>query len=219
MAGFLSQRGIYRASSRKRNNVHPSAPPKFTVLVAHFDGTSERPIRSGFVLQQVRLANGVGRVGGPLQSQPTVDATHYQAAIKVLSPTFWDPSVAAPPPFYAKEEIQIFDEYFVAGEEFGAGHGSAAGTVDQIASQLATSINTIEGVSAVAVTDTVYIASHRFDGSMAVKASNDTAVQLAGYVFRVLGASGVVLTTPPVDRRTFYVVKTVKSQSSPVILP
>lgn len=154
-----------------------------------------------------------------MQRQPTVDSTHYQAAIKVLSNVYWNPAVAAPGPFYTKEEIQIFDTYFVAGEEFGAAIGSGTGTVAAIASQLARAINTIEGVSAVSASDTVYINSQRLDALMAVKGTNDTAVQLTGYVFRALGASGVVLSAPPVDRRTFYVIKAVRSQSAPIILP
>lgn len=206
----------------------PSTQPKFKVLVAHFAGGSDPsrgpagnpvPIRTGFILQQVTLENGTGRVGGPIQHQPTVDATHYQAAIQVLSNTYWDPTVAPPGPFYTKEEVQVFDRYFVAGDDFGIGMGSGAGAVNDIATSLAASINTVDGVSAVAILDTVYISSDRFSQDMAVSASNDTAVLLAGYVFDVLGASGVVLTSPPQDRRPFYLIKTVKCQSAPVILP
>lgn len=207
--------------------MHPSTPPKFKVLVAHHGasdpsrGTAGNPvsIRSAFELQQVVLANGTGRIAGPIQRQPVPSAGAYQAAIKVLQNTYWDPTVDVPPEFYIKEEVQVFDQYLVAGVDFGAGLGSGGGTVDDIAISLAQAINGIEGVRAVAVTDTVYITSHRLDALMAVGASNDTAVELTGYVFQVLGAAGVVLTTPPIDHKTYYVIKQVKSQSAPIILP
>ena len=204
------------------------APPKFKILVANIDGASDPSIgeagnpvknRTAFVLQQMILPDGTTRIGGPTQSPPAPSSVSHTAAIQVVSNTFWDPSVATPPPFYQKEEVQIGDRFLTASEEFGAGLGSAAGTLAEIASSLATAMSTIPGVQAVASGDFVYITSTRTDGYLPVKASNDTATIFSGYDFHVLGPNGEVLTVVPNDRRTYYIVKPVKSQSPPTILP
>lgn len=200
------------------------APPKFKVLVASMSnpgdpsrGVNPTVTRMGFELQQVvNTTNGTQRVAGPTNTIPVPSSGSYTVAIQVLRPDYWDPSVTPPGPFYTKEEVQIADQYFLASEEFGAGLGSGAGTVDDVASSLAAAINTMDSIRAVAVTDTVYITSSRTDPILPVKASNDTAVLLGGYDFRVIAPGAITLTTAPIQRRTYFVVKPVKTQSPPI---
>ena len=203
------------------------APPKFKILVANILGASDPAglagnavkIRTGFELQMVHMPNGTGRIAGPIQAIPPTTAISHTVSIRVLSNTFWDPTVAAPPPFYPKEEIQVFDRFLTASEDFAVGMGSAAGGVNAIAASIATAVQGIEGVTAISVGDTAYITSRRLDGYMPVKASNDTAVVLAAYDFRVQGPAGEILTVAPLDRKTYFMVKVVKSQGAPISLP
>jgi hypothetical protein len=132
---------------------------------------------------------------------------------------YWDPSVTAPPPFYSQEEVQVFDRFFIAGEEFGAGLGSGTGPETAIASSLASALSRVEGLKAAAVGDTVYVASTRPDQYLPIKASNDMGVALVGYNFQVQGSGGEVLTVAPRDRRTYYLIKKVRTQAPPGILP
>lgn len=204
-----------------------SAPPKFKLLVCHgrdsvdYGGNLPPPARtrSQFTIQQVTLTTGNGRIGGPIQAIPAPSLAAHTVAIKVLADTFYDPTVVAPPPFIDQEEIQVFNLFLVAGEEFAQGLGSGVGTVDAIATSLALALNRIHGVQAVATGDTVYITSSRLEETMAIKASNDTEAILSGYMFQVLGPAGEVMTTAPNGRRTYQMVKAVKSQSAPEILP
>lgn len=205
-----------------------SAPPKFKILVANLAGgsdpsrgTSGNPVklRTGFQLQMVTLPNGTGRVAGPIQAHLPPTALNHTAAIQVVSATYWDPTVDPPPQFYQEEEVQIFDQYLVASEEFGVGLGSGVGPVNGIATSLATAISSIDGMSASSVGDTVYITSNGPSAELPIKASNDTATLLSGYMFSVLGPSGEVLTSAPQDRKTYYVVRLRKFQSPPVSLP
>ncbi len=204
-----------------------STPPKFKILVANLAASGDPSViggnpvklRTGFELQQVVLPNGTARIGGPIQAQPVVDATHYTVAIQVLSALYWDPAVTPPGPFYFKEEVQCFTQYPVASESFGVGIGSGGGPVGTVATELATYLNTLDRVSAVAIADTVYINSSRPDETIPVKASNDMAVLLGGTMFRVLGPGGVVLTGTANQRQTFFIFKAVKTQAPPTILP
>lgn len=204
-----------------------SAPPKFKLLVCHgrdsvdYGGSVPPPTRtrSQFTIQQVTLTTGNGRIGGPIQAIPAPTSSAYTVAIKVLANTFYDPTVVAPPPFIDQEEIQVFNLFLVAGEEFALGMGSGADTPANIAVSLAAALNGLSGVHATATGDTVYINSSRLEETIAIKASNDTEAILSGYMFRVLGPSGVILTTAPNGRRTYQMVKAVKSQSAPEILP
>lgn len=203
-------------------------PPKFKILVANLAasgdpsrGVEGNPVktRTGFVLQTVVCANGTTRIGGPVQTPPVPSSSNYTVAIQVLAPDYWDPTVAAPPPFLTTEEVQIGAQYFTASEDFGVGLGSGTGPTSAIATSLALAVNTVEGVRAVATGDTVYITSRRSDGLLPVKASNDMGVVLGAYTFSVIGPGGVVLTTAPQDRVTYYVVKPFKTQAPPTILP
>lgn len=204
--------------------MHPSRTPKFKVLVGHNDGTDPsrfggngQATRSVFELQTVTGANGVSRVGGPTVAPLAVSSSHYTAAVRVLSNTYWNPDADPPPPFFPQEEVMVGSTFLTSGEEFGIEMGGGADTAAHIATSLALAIQTVEGITAVASGDTVYILSHRTDGYLPIKASNDTSVIFSGYTFQVKGPSGEVLTTAPRDRRTFFVMKLEKSQSPPVI--
>jgi len=200
------------------------APPKFKILVANMSnpgdpsrGVNPTITRYGVELQQLaNTTNGHLRVAGPTNTIPVPSAGSYTVAIQVLRPDYWDPSVAPPGPFYPKEEVQVGEQYFLASEEFGAGLGSGAGTVNDVASSLAAAIDTMDGVRAVAVTDTVYITSSLMSPILPIKASNDTAVLLGGYDFSVIAPGAITLTTAPIQRRTYFVVKPVKTQSPPI---
>lgn len=208
--------------------MHPCAPPKFKILVANLKEGSDpsriggNPVkqRSGFVLQQVITADGNVRTGGITQQPPTVSATDHTASIQVRAALYWDPTVAAPGPYYYLEETRFNDQYAVAGVEFGKGHGSGAGTVNQVASEMAEWINTcVSQVSALAVADTVYLADARLDARFPVQATNDMSALLGGTSFLVSDYSGTLLSTAGHLRASFYVPKAVKSQAAPVILP
>ena len=205
-----------------------AAPPPFKILVANFSGGSDpsrgpsgNPVklRTGFVLQQMVLPDGTARTNGPTQVIPAVDATNHSAAIKVLSPDYWDATVAPPGPFYYQEECRMFDQYPMAGVDFGVGYGSGTGPVAPIASRLATWVNlTVEGVSALAVGDTTYLTSSRADAMFPVQATNDMAVILGGLIFQVKGPHGEVLSGTGHERASFYIVKSVKTQGPPRVL-
>lgn len=205
-----------------------AAPPKFKILVANLAGSSDpsrgpsgnpEKLRTGFVLQQMVLPDGTARTNGPTQVVPPVDATHHTAAITVLAPDYWDATVAPPGPFYYQEECRMFDQYPMAGVDFGVGNGSGAGTVANVATKLALWVNeSVEGVTALAVGDTAYLTSSRADARFPVQATNDMSTLLGGLTFRVVGPNGETLSGTGHQRASFYVVKPVKTQEPPTIL-
>lgn len=204
------------------------APPKFKILVANFAGSSDPSkgpsgnpvkIRTGFELQQLVASDGTTRINGPTQEIPAVSATDYTAAIKVLSARYWDSTVAAPGPFYYQEECRMFDQYPMAGVDFGVGNGSLAGPVNTIATKLATWVNlSVPGVTATSVGDTTYLTSHRADARFPVQATNDESTLLGGLIFRVIGPGGVTLSGTGHQRASFFIAKPVKTQEPPTIL-
>ena len=203
-------------------------PPKFKILVANTEGSSDPgrnsggnpvKIRTGFTLQQVNLPNGKAQVGGPVQSPPAVSSSNYSAAIKVLSADYWDPTIAPPGPFYYQEEVRVFDQYPTAGSEFGVGNGSGTGTASDIALSLATWVNrSVDQVSAISAGDTVYLTSSRPDAMIPIQATNDMSTLLGALVFQVRGPGGVVLSGSGHERASFYIFKPSKTQSAPGIL-
>jgi len=210
--------------------LHPCTPPKFKILVANLahgsdpslnSGGNPVKLRTGFVLQQVITVDGNVRTGGPVQQPPPVSAVNYTAAIQVLSPTYWDPTVAPPGPFYYQEEVRVFDQYPLAGVDFGLGLGSGTGPVAAVATSLAAWINaSVDGVLATSVGDIVYLTSLRSDAFLPVQATNDMSVLLAGgKVFSVKDSAGNVLNPATRERANLFVPKVVKTQSPPVILP
>ena len=68
-----------------------SAPPKFKLLVCHgrdsvdYGGSVPPPTRtrSQFTIQQVTLATGNGRIGGPIQAIPAPTSSAYRASCPV----------------------------------------------------------------------------------------------------------------------------------------
>lgn len=208
--------------------MQPCAPKKFKILVAAIKtpsdpsrGPSGNPTvsRTGFVLQQMVLENGISRIAGPVTPPQPPSPVAYTASIKVVNPTYWDPAVAPPGPFYFKEEVALFDRYVVASEEFGAGLGGGVGPVAAIASQLADSLDVYPGIEAAAVGDTVYITSLRPDDALPIKATNDETTVLGGPFFEVYGPGGILLSVAPTYRQTFFVTKPEKTQAPPVSLP
>jgi hypothetical protein len=206
--------------------MHFCAPPKFRILVAGIVSPSDpsRGIpatiaRTGFELQQIVLPNGTMRIGGPMNKPAPPTALAHTAAIQVAAPDYWDPSAVVPPPFYIKEEVQAFDVYLTASDNFGMGEGSGTGPIAAIATELAASLNAIDGVTASSDgVDMVYITSTRPDETLPIKASGDFSAVLGAVSFLV-SSGGTMLSTAPEYRRTFYVTKPVKTQNPPVALP
>lgn len=206
-----------------------STPPKFKILVANLAGGSDpslgttgNPVklRTGFVLQQVITPDGNVRTGGPVQQPPPVSALNHTASIQVLAPTYWDPTVAPPGPFYFQEEIRGYDQYAVAGVDFGTGNGSGAGPVAAIATSLAAWFNAVvDGVDAVAVADTVYLSALKSDADFPVQATNDMSTLLGGVTFAVKDNLGNVLNPVGSFRASVFIPKAVKTQAPPTILP
>lgn len=205
--------------------MHPVRPPKFKVLVAHIVGASD-PSRFGgnaqvsasyFELQTSYNPNGTGRVTGPAVAPAAPSSSNYTACIKILSNTYWNPTEDAPPPFFSQEEVQVGDTFLTSGEDFGVNMGGGVGTPTQIATSLALAISRIPGVSAVSTGEFVYILSRLAEGFLPIMASNDTAELFSGYTFEVRGPGGEILTVAPNDRRTYYVLNTVRTSTPPVI--
>lgn len=206
-----------------------AAPPKFKVLVANLSGSSDPArntggnpvkIRTGFVLQMLHTPAGNVRTGGTTQQPPPVSAVNNMARIQVAAATYWDPSVAPPGPFYYQEECRAFDQYPLAATDFGVGNGSGAGPVNTIASDLSDWFNaSVPGVSATSVGDTVYLSTNRVDPLFPVQATNDMSALLGGVTFNVKDGAGTTLNVAGQRRRSFFLPKTVKSQSAPTILP
>ena len=206
-----------------------AAPPKFKVLVANLAGSSDpslntggNPVklRTGFVLQMLHTPGGVVRPNGPTQQPPAVSAGANMARIVVTSARSWDPTVTVPGPFYYQEELRAFDQYPLAATDFGVGEGSNTGPVNTIASEIASWFNaSVAGVSAVSVAATVYLTTNRVDALFPVQATNDMSVLLGGLIFTLQDGAGNTLNVAGQRRRSFYIPKTVKSQSAPTILP
>lgn len=203
-----------------------ATPPQFKILVANLAGSGDPSlgpagnavkVRTGFVLQQVLLPDGTGRVGGPVQQPAAPAAGAYDAAIKVVAPDYWDPTVAAPPPFLAQEEVVVGADVSVAGESFGVGNGSGTGPVAAVATSLSAALNRVPGFAAAHLADTVYVTSYMLGESFPVTASNDLAVIAGTTLFRVYGPGGVLL-TGATARPVFAMYKHTKSQSAPIIL-
>lgn len=206
-----------------------AAPPKFKVLVANLSGSSDparntggNPVklRTGFVLQTLHTPSGNVRTGGTTQQPPPVSAGNNMARIAVTSARYWDPTVTAPGPFYYQEELRAFDQYPLAATDFGVGEGSNTGPVNTVASEIASWFNAaVPGVSATSVGATVYMTTNRVDALFPVQATNDMSVLLGGLIFTLQDGAGNTLNVAGRRRRSFFLPKTVKSQSAPTILP
>ena len=203
-----------------------ATPPKFKILVANLAGSGDpsrgpagnpTKLRTGFILQQVVLPDGTARVAGPVQHPAAPAAGAYDGAIVAENPDYWDPTVAPPPPFLAQEEVTVGDTVLVAGETFGVGNGSGAGTVNDIAASLAENLNLVPGVRAVAVADTAYFTSTGLAPYLSVQATNELSAITAATLFNVYGPGGVLLTGAGA-RTVFPLYKRTKGQSAPVIL-
>jgi len=211
--------------------MHLCAPPKFKILVANLKAGSDpslntggNPVkaRTGFVLQAMILPNGTTRLNGPTQKPPPVSAVNYTASITVLNPTYWDPAVAAPGPFYYKEEIRVGDQYALASADFGQGHGSGTGPVAAIAAELAAWINTnTDRVFATSVAGVVYITDAREEALFPIQATVDMMNSVGGgsAPWTIQDNAGTTITVVGQLRRSFYLPKPVKSQLPPTILP
>lgn len=206
-----------------------SAPPKFKILVANLahgsdpslnSGGNPVKLRTGFVLQQMVTPDGNVRTNGPTQQPPPVSALDHTAAIQVVAPDYWDPTVTAPGPFFYQEEVRCYDQYPLAAVDFGVGNGSGAGPTAAVATTLADWLNqSVAGVDALAVGDTVYLSALRVDANLPVQGTSDMAVLLGGaVVFTVKDNLGNTLNPPGSLRATCFVPKAVKSQAPPTIL-
>lgn len=207
--------------------MQPSYPRKFNILVAAITSPSDpsrgpegnpKVARGGFTLQQILTPDGKSRIGGPIVVPPPPSALNHTLAIEVSTSDFWDPEVTDPAPLYLTEEVGLFDRYIVAGEEFGSTHGSGAGPLNTIATQLALALNSYSEVQAVAVGAIVYITSLRPDGRVPVQATDNMSILLGGTPFLVYGSDGVLLSTGLNRQKTYFVVKPYKTQSAPISL-
>jgi hypothetical protein len=206
-----------------------AAPPKFKVLVANLasgsdpslnSGGNPVKLRTGFTLQMLHTPSGNVRTNGPTQQPPTVSAGNNMARIVVTSARYWDSTVTPPGPFYYQEELRAFDQYPQAAVDFGIGEGSNAGPVNTVASEISSWFNAaVAGVSATSVGATVYLTTNRVDPLFPVQATNDMSVLLGGLIFTLQDGAGNTLNVVGSRRRSFFIPKTVKSQSAPVILP
>jgi hypothetical protein len=203
-----------------------TAPPKFKILVAGIvqpsdpsRGLNAVKARTGFELQIVNCPDGTNRIGGPTAVVPPPSLADHTAAIQVAAPNYWDPNAVPPPPFYWKEEVQTGEVYLVASDNFGAGLGSGVGPVANIANDLATALNLVQGVEAASDgVDTVYVTSKLASPLFPVKASNDFSVVFGGVTFMV-SSGGTVLNGGTECHQTYYLRKSMKTQTPPVILP
>ena len=203
-----------------------TAPPKFKILVAGIvqpsdpsRGINAVKARTGFELQLINCPDGTNRIGGPTAVVPPPTLANHTAAVQVAAPNYWDPTAVPPPPFYLKDEVQADDVYLVASDNFGAGEGSGTGPVATIANELADSLNTVLGVKAASDgVDTVYITSTRPDQTFPISASNDFSLVFGGASF-VVSAGGTVLNGGAECHQTYFVQKSTKTQTPPVILP
>jgi hypothetical protein len=132
---------------------------------------------------------------------------------------YWDPAVTPPGPFFYKEEVALFDQYITASAEFGAGLGSNTGPAAAIATQLAASLNVYSDIDTLAVGSTVYITSHRPDATLPIKATADESVTFGAPPFVVYAFNGVLMSVGPEYRQTFFIMKSIKTQTPPVSLP
>jgi len=208
--------------------MNPSYPKPFTILVAALTQSSDpsrgesgnpKVARGGFKLSMITTPQGNGRVGGPVQTPPAPSAASFTASIKIVNSDFWDPAVAPPAPLYLREEVALFDQYITASEEFGAGNGSGAGPTTAVATSLAKALNQYQDIKAVAVASDVYITSMSSNGTLPIKATDDMSTILGGVPFQIYMTGPTLLSVSPNYRKTFFVVKTVKTQSAPVELP
>lgn len=210
-----------------------TAPPKFKILVANLAGSSDpsrnsggNPVklRTGFVLQQMVLEDGTKRIEGPTQSPPTISAaaTDHTVSIQVANPTYWDPTATPPGPFYYQEEVRVYDQYPLAGTDFGIGFGSNTGPAVAVAISLANWLDIVLTNAQVLVgADTVYLSPMDVEPLFPVQATSDQYILqgLPGPVFNIRDNLGNLLNSPTNLRATFYLPKLVKSQSAPAILP
>lgn len=207
--------------------MNPSSTPKFKILVPGITSSGDPGLginptvaRGGFSLQQITLPNGTGRLGGSATVPEVPSAGAHTAAIKVVADEYWDPQVAAVPPFLLTEIVEVAGRVFRANAEFGAGHGSGDGPIADIADELAASLNTIEDVMAVSDgIDTVYITATGTDAKIGIKATNDMSEVAGDVFFEVYGSDGTLLSVAPELRRTFSITKSVKFQTPPEELP
>jgi hypothetical protein len=168
------------------------------------------------------LDDGTTRINGTTLQPPVVSAVNYTASITIRDPAYWDPAVAAPGPFYYQEEIRVMDSYFLAATDFGQGHGSAAGPVANIATELAASINaTMAQVTATSVAGVVYIRDARQAPLFPIQATVDMMTAAGGglVAWTIQDTAGTTLSASGIRRRSFYLPKPVKSQNPPTILP
>jgi hypothetical protein len=158
-----------------------------------------------------------------MRTPPAVSAASYTASITVRDDTYWDPAVTIPGPFYYKEEIRYGDQYALASADFGQGHGSGAGPVADIASELAAWVNaTADRIVATSVGGICYLTDRRVeDERFPVQATVDMMVSVgAGSApWTIQDTSGTTITVAGSLRRSFYLPKHFKSQTAPTILP
>jgi hypothetical protein len=130
-----------------------STSQKFTMLVAHHRRASDpskgvsgnpEPLRQGFEMQVITGQRRVGTLGN-------VEPTPLPSVvIKVNSADYFNQRTANPPPYYDLDEIRAFASdmeksdilpSLQAGEHFGQTIGNGAGSLVDLASELATALN------------------------------------------------------------------------------
>jgi len=149
-------------SSIYRKRISTSQP--FKMLVAHLErssdpskGESGNPVatRQSFQSQLITTPEGVGVRGIVGDQFPT-------AIVKVNSTEYGNTNVVAGPPFYDKDFIQIWAggveggsdiRVLEAGNDFGRAQGNGQGNVNDVASSLASVLNSLKNLGIKAIVD------------------------------------------------------------------
>lgn len=186
--------------------------PKFKMLVAHLKKSSDpskgeignpQPIRQAFETQVITTSNGTGILG-------IVDPNTDQVRIKVETTDFGNENLGNAPPYYEQDIIQIQTSGYIdvdrvsslrAGTHFGRGEGEGAGNINDVATDLASVLDSgIDGINAYvdpANLNHVIVRSNEVTSSLFIKVYSFSYLLLAGTPpFIIEDMNGSVLYDP-----------------------
>lgn len=186
--------------------------PKFKMLVAHLKKSSDpskgeignpQPIRQAFETQVITTSNGTGILG-------IVDPNTDQVRIKVETTDFGNGNLGNAPPYYEQDIIQIQTSGYIdvdrvsslrAGTHFGRGEGEGAGNINDVATDLASVLDSgIDGINAYvdpANLNHVIVRSNEVTSSLFIKVYSFSYLLLAGTPpFIIEDMNGSVLYDP-----------------------
>ena len=186
--------------------------PKFKMLVAHLKKSSDpskgeignpQPLRQAFETQVITTSNGTGILG-------IVNPNTDQVRIKVETTDFGNANLGNAPPYYEQDIIQIQTSGYIdvdrisslrAGTHFGRGEGEGAGNVNDVATDLASVLDSgIDGINAYvdpANLNHVIVRSNEVTSSLFIKVYSFSYLLLAGTPpFIIEDMNGSVLYDP-----------------------